>query len=121
VGGFLAWYICTLVFWAFQPLTAHVPVGIDYTRQTPKEISVEVRCSTPLRAASRGPSPLPALTAQPEGKPPLAYAYDPCSRTHREARRLFVLDTAVLLGGISLAVWLAIRQRVGVRAGRSRT
>jgi hypothetical protein len=116
VGGLLAWYMCTLVFWAFQPLTDHVPVGVDYTRKNPHQISVEVKCSTLFRRASRGASPLPALTAQPVGNPPLAYAYNPCTRTHREARELFVLDTAVVLGGIALAVWLAVRERVGTPA-----
>jgi hypothetical protein len=118
IGGLLAWYICTLVFWAFQPLTENVPVGVDYTRKNPREISVAVKCSTLFRATSRRSSPLPALTAQPVGKPPLAYAYDPCIRTHRQARALFVLDTAVVLAGVALAVWLTIRQRVLVRPAR---
>jgi hypothetical protein len=118
MGGLLAWYICTVVFWAFQPLTENVPVGVDYTRKNPHEISVPVTCSTLFRAASRRSSPLPALTAQPAGKPPLAYAYDPCVRTHRQARALFVLDTAVVLAGIALALWLSIRQRVAVTAPR---
>ena len=108
VGGLLAWYVCILVFWAFQPLIDDVAVGVDYTRAKPQAISVEVKCSTLFRAASRGPSPLPALTTQPVGSPPLAYAYEPCTRTHRQARALFLVDTAVLLGGIALAVWLAV-------------
>jgi hypothetical protein len=109
LGGVVAWYLCTLVFWAFQPPTDHVPVGIDYTRNTPQIVSVPVECNTLFRSASRANSPLPTLTVQPDGKPPLAYAYDPCSRTHREARMLFAIDTAVVLGGLALAVWLGMR------------
>ncbi len=82
-GGVLLWYLCTTVFWAIQPLTDHVPVGIDQTRKNPQEISVRVECNTLFRSAARGDAPLPTLTAQPKRDPPippLAYAYEPCAR-----------------------------------------
>jgi hypothetical protein len=112
--------LCTLVFWAFQPLVDHVPVGVDYNRKNPQEIAVRVECNTLFGSAARADSPLPTLPVQPTRVPPLpplAYAYVPCSRTHREARVLFVVDTVVAVGVMSVAVWLVVR-RFGVAALR---
>jgi hypothetical protein len=117
VGGVLAWYVCTVVFWAIQPFTDVVPVGVDSTLTAPHEISVAVRCNSLFRAEPRR-APLPTLKPQPDGKPPLAFAHEPCARRHWEARAVFALDTAVVVVCVSVAVWLGKRRSTTPQPGR---
>lgn len=109
LGGIVLWYAATLGFWAVRPLSDTVPVGVDNTLKTPASVSVHVSCHTLFRSAPRSNSPLPTLTAQPVGQPPLAYSHTPCVRTHSEARRLFAFDTLCAIGAIALVLWLVRR------------
>jgi hypothetical protein len=116
VGGVLAWYLFMLVFWAIQPFTDAVPVGVDYTLTAPHAISVKVQCNTLFRTDPRQ-GPLPTLKPQPDGKPTLVFAHEPCARRHREAQALFVLDTAVVVVCVSVAVWLSRRRSTAPQPG----
>jgi hypothetical protein len=112
-GGVLLWYVCTLLFWALQPLSDTVPVGVDYNVAERRRVSITVECNTVFSGDARDGSPLPALAPQPGTAPPLAFPRDPCVRVHSQARRLLVFDTAVaaVLLGAAVALW---------RRGRSR-
>jgi hypothetical protein len=121
-GGVTVWYVCTLILWAFQPLTDAVPAGVDYTLKAPSPVSIEVECNTLFARADRAGSPLPALKAQPSDKPPLAYSRQSCSQVHQQARILFFLDTTLFVVLLSVGGWLALRRRrpaVGVHFGLS--
>ena len=110
LAGLVLWYVGTLAFWAVRPLSDTVPVGVDYTLKTPAAVSIKVGCNTLFRTAPRSAVPLPALTAQPAGQPPLAYSHTPCAQTHSQARGLFAFDTLFAVGGIVLVVWLGRRR-----------
>jgi hypothetical protein len=120
----VVWYVCILIFWAVQPLTDAVPVGVDYTLKPPRQSSVTVDCNTLFAGSARDNSPLPALAVQPKTIPPLApvaplaYAHEPCIKVHHQARILFVLDTALTVAGLPCCVWLALR--VGRSSGTER-
>jgi hypothetical protein len=108
----VVWYFCILFFWALQPLTDSVPVGIDYyALPSPKFVSVSVHCQGLFDSAARDSSPLPFLKAQPVGKPPLGFQREPCGIVHSQARIVFVLDTAAFAAVVVCFVWLALRRR----------
>ena len=115
-GGVTVWYVCTLILWAFQPLTDAVPAGVDYTLKQPSPVSIEVECNTLFARADREGSPLPALNAQPSDKPPLAYSRQSCTQVHQQARILFFLDTTLVLFLFSVGAWLTLRRRRSVLA-----
>jgi hypothetical protein len=108
----VVWYACILIFWALQPLSDAVPVGVDYTLKPPRQSSVTVDCNTLFAGSARDNSPLPAPAVQPKAVPPiapLAYAHEPCIKVHHQARILFALDTALTLAAVPCCVWLALR------------
>jgi hypothetical protein len=107
----VVWFACILVFWAFQPLSDSVPVGIDYTLKTPARVSVSVDCNSLFDSRPRDDSPLPALKAQPPGNPPLAFQREPCVIVHDQAQIVFILDTAVFALVASGFVWFVVRKR----------
>jgi hypothetical protein len=107
----IVWYLCILAFWALQPLTDSVPVGVDYTLTSPKAVSVSVDCNGLFDGASRDDSPLPTLNVQPKDTSPLAFQRDPCALVHGQARIIFILDTAGFAAVIAFSVWLALRWR----------
>jgi hypothetical protein len=110
-GAVTVWYVCTLILWAFQPLTDAVPVGVDYTLKQPSPVSIDVECNTLFARAAREGSPLPALKAQPTDNPPLAYSRESCTQVHQQARILFFLDTTLVVVLLSVGGWLAFRRR----------
>jgi hypothetical protein len=117
----VVWYACILIFWALQPLTDAVPVGVDYTLKPPRQSSVTVDCNTLFAGSARDNSPLPALAVQPKTVPPiapLAYAHEPCIKVHHQARILFALDTALTVAVLPCCVWLVVR--VGRSSGTER-
>jgi hypothetical protein len=106
-AGAAFWYICLFVFWALQPLSDSVPVGVDYTGDTPVNVSVSVDCNTLFGSAARPDEPLPTLKVQPEGKLPLGFQRNPCVLVQDHARIVFVLDTvafAAVMGGLAFVV-----------------
>ena len=107
----VAWYVCVVLLWAIQPLNDSVPVGVDNTLTPAKLVSVSVDCNGLFDSAPRDGSPLPALKAQPQGKPKLAFQREPCGVVHTHARVVFAIDTAAFVGVVALFVWLAIRRR----------
>lgn len=109
----VVWYVVVLAVWALQPLTDSVPVGVDYTLQTPKAVSVEVDCNTLFETSSRGDSALPALKAQAVGDPALAFQRTPCAVVHGHARVIFALNTVVFAAVVAVFLWLSIRWRRG--------
>lgn len=100
------WYGCVVIFWALQPLSDAVPVGVDYTLKPPVFVSVAVDCNGLFQRASRGATPLPALKAQPVGSPRLGFQREPCVIVHHQARMVFALDTAGVLAVLALAGWV---------------
>jgi hypothetical protein len=94
IGGLVVWYLCTLVFWAFQPLVVYVPVGVDYNRKTPQEISVRVECTRSSAAAAARRYRRWRPSRQGPALPPLVLPTSRARSTARE-RALFVLDTVV--------------------------
>ncbi|MGZ4672368.1 MAG: hypothetical protein ACXWBO_09005 [Ilumatobacteraceae bacterium] len=104
-GAAVIWYACILIFWALQPLSDSVPVGVDYTLKQPKFVSMTVDCKGLFDSSSRDGSPLPALKAQPKGSPALGYQREPCGVVHRQARLVFAADTIVFLAVVSGAGW----------------
>jgi hypothetical protein len=112
-------YAALLVgLWAARPLHDSVPVGIDYspTVLTPpgpqRLVSQEVECNTLFDSAARDDAPLPELTAQPKGRPDLAYQRTPCALVHRDARLLFGLDLLAVAAAIAVValVWRRVRR-----------
>ncbi len=113
IGTFasVVWYLCILFFWALQPLTDSVPVGIDYALTQPKFVSVSVHCEGLFDSATRDQSALPVLKVQPSGKPPLGFQREPCGIVHSQARIVFAIDTAGFAAVVVCFVWLALRRR----------
>ena len=109
--GVVVWYACVLSFWALRPLTDSIPVGVDYTLTPAKFVSVSVKCQSVVDSASRGDSPLPQLTVQPKGSPPLAFQREPCDLAHGQARLVLLLDTAAVAGVVIGFGWLTLRRR----------
>jgi hypothetical protein len=107
----IVWYVCILAFWALQPLTDSVPVGVDNTLKTPANVSVSVKCNTLFDSAPRVESPLPTLKVQPEGSPPLAFQREPCVSVHTQARIVFALDSILFLAVLGGLGWLVLRRR----------
>jgi hypothetical protein len=103
----VVWFVCILAFWALQPLSDSVPVGVDYTLSTPANVSVEVDCNTLFDSAPRPDEPLPTLATQPAGKFPLGFQREPCVLVHDQARIVFALDTvafAAVMGGLGFVL-----------------
>jgi hypothetical protein len=107
----VVWYLCVLLFWALQPLTDSVPVGIDYTLTQPKFVSASVHCQGLFDSAPRDLSALPVLKLQPAGKPPLGFQREPCGIVHSQARIVFAIDTVAFAAVVVCFVWLALRRR----------
>jgi hypothetical protein len=107
----VAWYACVLLFWAVQPLSDTVPVGVDNTLAVPKLVSVSVDCNGLFDSAPRDAAPLPVLKAQPTGKAKLAFQREPCGVVHTHARVVFAIDTAAFVAVVGGFIWLAIRRR----------
>src|SRR4051812_48550562 len=93
VGAAIVWYVVVLVFWALQPLSDSVPVGIDYTKTPAGPASVTVECQTLFGSAPLSDQPLPPLKQQPPSAPPLNFQREPCALVQRQARIVFALDT----------------------------
>jgi hypothetical protein len=106
----VVWYFCIVVFWAMQPLTDTVPVGIDYTLKQPAFVSVSVTCRGLFESAPRTGSPLPALKPQPKGLPKLAFQRDPCVLPHKQAQIVFAVDSALFAAIVGCFAWLALRR-----------
>jgi hypothetical protein len=109
LGGVVLWYVCSLAFWAFRPMTDHVQTTVDQTRTPPAATVVNVKCHSPLQLSARDSSPLPELKPQPDGKPALAFTRTPCAQPHGDAHVLFFIDTAAFLAGLGAIVWFAKR------------
>jgi hypothetical protein len=109
LGGVVLWYVCSLAFWAFRPMTDHVQTTLDQTRTPPAATVVKVKCHTPFESSARDSSPLPALKEQPAGQPALAFVRTPCAQPHGDAHVLFFVDTAAFLAGLGAIVWFAKR------------
>jgi hypothetical protein len=112
----VVWYACVLIFWATQPLSDSVPVGVDYNPKQPVFVSVSVSCNNVLDGAARDGSALPVLKPQPKGSPSLAYQRDPCAIVHSQARLVFALDTAVMLVVLGFAGWVVFWRPRAARA-----
>src|SRR4051794_2646323 len=107
----ILWYVLVLVFWALQPLSDSVPVGIDYTKSPPAPVSVTVDCHTLFDSSARSGEALPPLKEQPATAPPLQYQRQPCALVQRQARIVFALDTAAFLAVIVGFGWLTLSRR----------
>ncbi len=70
---------------------------------------MEVECNNLLASSPRSDAPLPELTPQPAGKPPLAYPREPCVFVHGDARRAFAIDILVVV--VALAALAYLRRR----------
>jgi hypothetical protein len=120
LAAITVWYGGTLAFWALRPLHDWVPVGVDYSVQPPKQISVEVECNTVFESSPRDSTPLPALTPQPDKAPALDYQREPCELVHSQAQTLLVVDTAAAVVLYGIAGWLMLRGRKSrARAGHA--
>jgi len=73
----VVWYLLVLIFWALQPLSDSVPVGIDYTKVPAAPVSVTVECQSLFASAPLGNEPLPTLKEQPKNAPELAFQREP--------------------------------------------
>ena len=118
VGASVVWFFCVLVFWAMQPMTDSVPVGVDYTLKVPAFVSVSVDCRSLFDSASRDDVPLPALKAQPPKTPALAFQREPCAIVHQQARIVFLLDTAAFAAVAAGFAWLTLRRRRSASVGQ---
>jgi len=110
------YFVVLMAVWAFQPLDDSVPVGVDWTPTTaapPKpqrEVSQAVQCNTLFDDEPRD-EPLPELTPQPEGRPPLGYQREPCVLVHSDARRNMAINTVGVLAVLGALGFLAVRAR----------
>ena len=66
--------------------------------------SATVLCSSSPRSA-----PLPELTPQPAGKPPLTYPREPCVFVHGDARRALAIDMLVVIAALATLAYLRRR------------
>ena len=107
----VVWFGCALIFWALQPLTDSVPVGVDHTLKIPVSVSVSVDCNGLFDSAARDDSPLPVLKVQPGGSPALAFQRDPCVVVHEHARIIFAVDTAFFVAVMGCLGWFTLRGR----------
>jgi hypothetical protein len=106
VASVTTWYAVTFAAWALPAQTDSVPLGVDYSLTPAKAVTDDVECSvfdSAARDADTGPPP--TFMPQPGDAPELAYQREPCTDVHRQARALFVANTAVLavvwiLGGV---------------------
>jgi hypothetical protein len=114
----VVWFACVLVFWALQPMTDSVPVGVDYTLSPPKFVSVSVGCQGLFDSQPRDGSPLPVLKVQPKGSPPLGFQREPCVVVHDQARMVFALDTAAFAAVVVGFGWLTLRRRRSAPVGQ---
>ena len=116
LAGACAWYLAVILLWAVRGMTDRVSVGIDYSVANPQAAVVAVECRSPISSFARSDGPLPPLASQPAGRPPLRYEHAPCAQTHRDARLLLILDSALfaLLGIVTLRSF----QQGSVRAPR---
>jgi hypothetical protein len=103
------WYMATVLFWATRPLSDRLDVGTDYSQSPPTVLTEHVSCLTLFDSEPRRiVRALPALPAQPEGKPALAYPRPPCVSVYHQARVLFGVDTALVVvatAGIGAWTW----------------
>ena len=111
VTAAVVWYLVVLIFWALQPLSDSVPVGIDYTKVPAAPVSVTVECQTLFDSAPRSDAPLPSLKEQPPTAPALGYQREPCALVQRQARIVFALDTAAFLAVMAGFGWLTLSRR----------
>lgn len=113
-AALVVWYLCVLLLWAVQPLSDAVPIGVDYSLKSPRQVSQVVECNTLFAESARDSSPLPVLNPQPADKPPLTYSREACVDVQRDARIIFALNTvfvAVALIGVFLVVRRLGRQQ----------
>ena len=106
------WFLIVLLLWAVRPLSGMVQVGIDYTVEPPRAVSVRVHCNSLFADEPGTGGSLPEFPPQPEGRAALAVPVEPCAYIHADARRAFGVDTIVLilvLGGV--AAYLAWSKR----------
>jgi hypothetical protein len=98
-----AWYAVTFVAWALQPQNDSVPLGVDYSLTSPKPVTDTVECNTLFESSPRDGTagPPPTFAPQPGNAPELAYEREPCAAVHRQARGLFIANTALLV-----VVWI---------------
>ena len=107
----VVWYLLVLIFWALQPLSDSVPVGIDYTKVPAAPVSVTVECQSLFGSAPLGDEPLPTLKEQPKNAPELAFQREPCVLVQQQARIIFALDTVAFAAVMVGFVWLSLRRR----------
>lgn len=109
--------VVLLSVWALRPLDDAVPVGIDWTPTiaTPptaqRLVSIDVECNTLFASTPRGDEPLPELTPQPDGRPPLEFQREPCALVQADARRNLALNSVFVFGALGAIGYLALRQR----------
>ena len=109
--------VVLVTVWAARPLDDAVPVGIDWTPTTAvppagqRLLSQDVECNTLFASSPRGDGPLPALTPQPEGRPPLEFQREPCVLVQADARRNLALNGLFVIAALGAIGYLAIRQR----------
>ena len=114
----VAAYACILVgVWAARPLHDSVPVGTDWTPTLavpplPQQlVSQRVTCNTLFSGDARPDEPLPELTPQPKGLPPLAFEREPCTLVHTDARRNLAINLIAIVGMFGVIGALARRTR----------
>jgi hypothetical protein len=123
------WYVAIVAFWAFRPLTDHVPTTVAHT-PTPQEIAsaqttgipaptriagptVPVECRAPATSAARNlPAEARTLGGLKDNNGVLfvapAFIRVPCIGPHRQAHILWYANTVlyvlVLAGGVVVLV-----------------
>jgi hypothetical protein len=113
------WFVLSVVA-TVRPQADAVPVGTDHTAEPARLVSVEVACNGPFDSPARADGPLPVLTPQPAGRPPLEFQRPPCELVQRNARLLLGVDVAffvLVLGGGALL--LSKRRAMGLALGRA--
>ncbi len=102
VGVVVAWYAATVLLWAVKPLHDAVPSG-NNTHDQPS--STVVHCNTLFDGDALSNAPLPT----PE--PPQQFTREPCGLVHRDAQRVFAIDTAVFALTLAGAGVFVLRRR----------
>ncbi|MFT3853976.1 MAG: hypothetical protein QM733_14725 [Ilumatobacteraceae bacterium] len=130
MGVATAWFVAIVAFWAFRPLTDHVPTTVAPTaaqiaaaqaagepapgRQAGPTVGVE--CRTPAGSASRNLAEeqvtLAALTdnnglALTDGQ----FVRTPCVGAHRQAHILWYANTALYALVVAAMVVVLVRRR----------
>jgi hypothetical protein len=105
--GLAAWFAVT-IYWATQPLTDSVPVGLD---KDGKAAVLEVQCNNLFDATAVDASAVPEVVTPVGVEHPWEMTREPCTLVHDQAQVLFGINVVVFLLSVGGTTFVATRTR----------